>query len=766
MRFIDISRRVALAVAVASVAACTQPAGTGEDEQNVISTDLAAYASGDNIVVNYSGMQGADQSDWIAIALTTDASDEYETFQYTGGAQSGMMTFTAPSLATGTYEARAYYDWQHTFSYTIQQTSPSFTWTNNATAPTSVTTDKALYTAGATVTLDYAGMPGNKYDWVGIAVAGAPVTQVVAWDYTNGAISGTQAFAGLASGNYEARAYRDNQYELLASSTFTIGGATAVSTDKTVYSSGDTVTLSYSGMPGNANDYVAVALQGSAPGTYVGSAGTGGAVNGSAQFPGLPNGSYTAEAYAGGTTTILASSNFTISNSSSTTLTTDSTTYAVGQTVTVTFMNSGANASDQIGIAIAGSPDTSYVTYKNTGGTVNGTVQFTGLPAGTYQARFYPDASFNISARSPNFTVGGTTCTTPTQSPVLGGIQSGTLTMGSAAQSVSALLTADNTTSILFFTVAEDEKSPDHGSVICELHDDDVNLGSAGVTCLRNDVGTDETTSTGVISIHYDVVTFTSGVTVQRGIVDTGAGNPASVTLTSIDPTSSFVVLGGQVNGGTGWGTNEFIQAQITGATTLQIAADATSTNAAWQVVSMTGASVQRGTTSFATGATTATSTITSTPSGSMVLASYTTDNPSGVDASEIMMQASLADAQTIDFSRQLGGTNLGVAYEVVSLPFATHTGVASFGTGVTNNTGSVPGIVAATSIVFGGSQAILGQSCGSTAYAGADGDLVGEACATMTTSADTVTFTRATATSTATIPWTVIDFAHNCAGN
>lgn len=763
MRFFEFTRRIGLVlIAMLAFAACTDSLTTGETGQEVLTPNLTAYTVGQDIVVDYTGMSGA-ATDWISIAFTTDPSNTYELWQFTGGGTSGTMTFAAPALTGGTYEARGYYDWSGTSNFIIQQTSPSFTITGGATPM--VSTDKATYASGENVVLSWTNLPGNMFDWVAISPAGSAASSYIDFVYTNGATSGSHVFAGLPAGNYEARAYLDNKYAILAMSTFSIAGSTTITTDALIYNAGDTVNVAWYNTPGNAMDYVAIATAGAPANMIVAQVSTGGATNGTAPFSGLAAGDYEARAYLNGTFTILATSTFTIKATILATVTTDASNYNVGQTITVSFSNMPANPTDWVSIATAGSSDGSYVAYLYTGGGASGSLQFNGIPAGTYEARAYPNNTYNVIARSSTFTVGGVSCIVPPTSPVLGSIASGDLVIASTEQFHSAALTVDLPSSILFTSVSEDEKSPNFGSVICSLHADDVDLGLAGVTCRRNDIGTDTASSSGTITVHWTVATFTSGVTVQRGEANTNATDPLDVTLTSIDPASSFVLLGGQVNNGSGWGSNEFVRAEILDATTLDLHTFVAGTTLTWQVVSMVGATVQRGSTTLGTAETTKDVTITTAPTGSMVLASYTTDNASGISASAMMMATTITSPTTISLSRSAGGSNLDISWEVISLPFATHYGVAAFGNGQTAQSIPVSGIAAATSVALGSSQSILGQTFGSTTYAGTDGDLVGEASATMTTGAGTLSMVRSASQSASSIPWTVIDFAHNCAG-
>jgi hypothetical protein len=690
----------------------------------------------------------------------------YRLWKYTGGGTSGTMTFANQGLPPGTYEARAYYDWAGTQSFTIQQRSASFTIGASATM---LAPSMSSYANGASVPITFSGFTGSTTDWIAIFEPGAPDSTYVAYQYTGGGTSGTLTFSGLAQGSYEARYFPDfngtHQLEHYAvSPTFIIGGATNVTTDLNTYGINQTITVSYTNLPGNQKDWIAISPAGSPATTYLQWFYTNGQVNGSQSFTGLPAGNYEARAYVNDTFTILATHAFVVSGSS---VTTDGTNYNTGDPVTVTYAGLPGNQKDWIAVSLAGSADTAFVDFVYTAGAVAGTAQFDNLPPGTYEARAYENDTFTVLARSASFTIGAS-CSMPANPPVFESMQQGDLTITEADSEIDIPMTVAMDRSILFSNSRAREASPFVGAVMCWLHDADADTGvAAGLSCRRYSTGTDSpATSTGEIQVHWSVVTFTSGVTVQRGVVNTFTTNPLTVALTTIDPAKSFVLLGGQWNSGSGWGSNEFVRAQITSATALQVDTAAIGTNIAYQVVSVDGASVQRGTASLSSGQTVASATITTAPSGSLVLASYTTDNASGISAGALMVQSDLATPTSVQFSRYLGGSNINLAYEVVSLPFATYHGTSTFGTGVSARNESVPGIDPSTAVALASSQAIMGQAVGSTSYAGAQGDLVGEGAFTLNVGADSVSVQRASSDATATVPWTVVDFALDCAGN
>lgn len=627
---------------------------------------------------------------------------------------------------------------------------------------TTVTTDKSSYFAGQIVKVTFSGMPGNQLDWIAVSVAGSG-NSFVKYHYTNGALSGSVTFAALPPGSYEARAYANNTYTLLASAPFTVVPAPVITTDKQQYTPGQTVTLSYSQMPGNASDTIAVSVSGSADTATVQSFPTNGATSGVQQVTGLTAGSYEARAYASGTT-VVARWAFTISNT--VTVTTDAGAYTTGQTVNVSFTGLPGNSNDWIGIAVPGTADTQYVQFKYTNGATSGSLGFTGLAAGTYEARAYRKNTYTVIGRSQIFTVGGATCTPPGSAAVFGSITSGNVTLDASTTQTTASVTVPFTSSILFTSTSEAEPSPQYGAVRCYLHDvDTANNLPAGVTCRRVAAGTDNPSSTGSVTVHYSIVTFTSGVTVQSGIASTATANDVQVALSpAVDPASSFVLLNGVLSSGGGWGNNDFARGQLTSGSTLDIRNAVAGETVSWQVVTMLGATVQRGTASFATGDVEQDVTVSSVPSGTILLDSYTSDNASSVAAGQLMLQGRFSSATTIELKRSLAGTNLDVSWEAVSLPFATRVGTAAFAVGETTSTTAVSGISPTSSVTIASSQSVLGQGTGSTTYNGSLLDLVGEASASLTVGSGSVTATRSSSQATATIPWTVIDFSKNCA--
>ncbi|CAN5366105.1 hypothetical protein BH11MYX1_BH11MYX1_20600 [soil metagenome] len=386
----------ALGACMDSMGAPTETADTTQAVAGAaVTTDQTAYPANSTVTLSYSGLPG-NTYDWVAVSAASSADTSYLRYNFTGGATSGTATYAG--LPAGSYEARAYVD----DSYTVLARS-SFTIAGSTAA--AVTTDHASYTQGAVVTINYANLPGNQYDWVAISAAGSSASSYVKYVYTNGAVSGSAAFTGIQGGNWEARAYVNDTFTVIASSTFTVQGTPAVTTSQTVYTTGSPVTVNFAGLPGNQLDWVAVSQAGSADTSYVKYVYTGGQTSGSRQFTNLPPGNYEARAYLNDSYTRIATSTFSVTGGVTTpTVTTTQTTYTVGQTVTVNYTNLPGNTYDWVAISVAGSPATSYVKFVYTNGQTSGSQGFTGIPAGNYEARAYSNDSYTVISTS-TFTV-------------------------------------------------------------------------------------------------------------------------------------------------------------------------------------------------------------------------------------------------------------------------------------------------------------------------------------------------------------------------
>jgi hypothetical protein len=294
------------------------------------------------------------------------------------------------------------------------------------------------------------------------------------------------------------------------------------------------------------------------------------------------------------------------------------------------------------------------------------------------------------------------------------------------------------------------------------------------------------TSETSTVNIAWSIVTFASGVSVQRGEVAQNAAT-INVTIASVGTTAQAFVTWSKtaVAGDATWDGNDPTVGVLTSATNLQFRADTAPANhtISWQVIQWTNAAeinVQTGTSSMGTGALTAAATIPTpvTLEKTFVLASLRSA-ASGVTAGigAMMIRAELTNSNTITFTRGTVGSP-GVAiteivWQAIELkdnsavlkPFAAADMNIAEGA-VTKTVTLQQEVDPSRSIALGAVQGGGGQNMGSSLFDGADADLdaVGVATATtQLTTSNTLTITRnytnATLADVANIGWFVVQF-------
>jgi len=332
-----------------------------------------------------------------------------------------------------------------------------------------ISTDKATYNNSEQVQVTFGGLSGSQTDWIAIANASDPDTTYLAFRYTEGVTSGTFAFGPLPNGNYEARAYFDwngtMSYNVEARVAFTVQpppvGITTT-TDATHYSPGSTVTVNYTGLQGTPTDWIAIALPGSDPTSFVRYAYTSGTVDGSVQFAGLANGIYVARSFNNDSYTLVQeSAQFSIGNI----LTMSATTYQPGEQPVVNFLGLPPSPTNWIAIAAAGAADTDFIAYQYVS-TASGQLTFNALPSGNYEARAYLNDSYTLHASTPFTVASGAVpvITTNKASYVEGEIVTTTYTLtGNPMDWVGISVAGSPATSYVAYAYVEPDGNSDFG---------------------------------------------------------------------------------------------------------------------------------------------------------------------------------------------------------------------------------------------------------------------------------------------------------------
>ncbi|MCB1755866.1 MAG: hypothetical protein KDJ38_10110, partial [Gammaproteobacteria bacterium] len=197
-----------------------------------LSVSQEVYSAGDTVQVNFTDTGGTG-SDWISIAPVGSSDAELLMWLYTNGTQStseaspvsGSVEFLSDYIGIGRFEARLFLEGSDEVTHRIQ-------FEISADVAASVTTSKAVYAPGDEVLVNFDGAIGSGRDWVGIAPVGAPNEQVLMWLYTNGSqqpsdagpVAGQLGFLSeyIGIGDFEARLFFDESYDLQASVRFSI----------------------------------------------------------------------------------------------------------------------------------------------------------------------------------------------------------------------------------------------------------------------------------------------------------------------------------------------------------------------------------------------------------------------------------------------------------------------------------------------------------------------------------------------------------------
>jgi hypothetical protein len=407
--------RTALAGLVLVAAGCTAApasdtiqAATGPA---TVTTDRQNYTFATPVRVTFAGLDGA-AANWVSLAPQGSPLTTTPRWAFTGGGTTGTLVFEGPSTG-GTYVARAF-----DASSVLQGESDPFTVEDASQTMATVAATQAAYTMQDPITITWTGMPGNVQDWIAIAPVGFPDNDQAEFRLTGGGVAGSVTFTGgfeltgFPPGIYVARAYLNNTFTKVAESVpFTIGaaGGPAISTNLATYPTSEPISVIWAGLPGNQNDWVGITPSG-APATTVSTwVYVAGAVTGRTSFDAanLAPGSYVARAYLDDSYTVLAESAvFTVTAAIPAGVTTDLSTYALGQSITISWTGLTTNATNWVDYAPAGSSDTTVTRWSYTGGLAAGSLLFEGpLAPGMYVARTFANDTYIKTGESAVFAV-------------------------------------------------------------------------------------------------------------------------------------------------------------------------------------------------------------------------------------------------------------------------------------------------------------------------------------------------------------------------
>ncbi len=319
---------------------------------------------------------------------------------------------------------------------------------------------------------------------------------------------------------------------------------------------------------------------------------------------------------------------------------------------------------------------------------------------------------------------------------------SGTASLTGTSTTVTLCDSVDLTKSVLFFTITNDNNSVGGNLVTGELTNE--------ITATFRRDG-----SNGTVSIAWQVVEYSSGVTVQRGST-TVSSTTTNQSITAVaDLTETFPVIS-MLNSGSTYGSDDGVIAELTSTTNLQFRCSSSGFDVYWQVVEYDSCSVESFSLSFS--GTSSTATISSvTTSKTMIIGSHYQSGNVNMDD---LPRTELTNSTTVTCTRV--GSSSTITYFGYAIEFEDNTTVQhnSFSFGSSDGTVSQVITTAETdrSIIFGtGNFGVQG----STSYSSDDN--VGYSWATMSLASSTsASGTRAATGSAATLPFQVVSFRYD----
>ena len=287
------------------------------------------------------------------------------------------------------------------------------------TGKAAITLDKPRYAPSQTITVTYVNGPGLAKDWIGLYKKGDKPGSIASttWSYVSGK-SGTLTFTLKNAGEYFAAFFTNDVYTEIASRVnFYVGKTPILSSDKSNYKKGDSVTISYKNGPGFNQDWIGVYKIGDVPGVGTGATSWKYVTDtaGKLVFKGLNKGYYFAvyllnNAYTEASDRIYFSVGDTI-----TTLTINKTKYMMGEYISTIWTDGAGNPKDWMGLydSTANPNINPLLTYTYINGQPNGTkvLKDTLLPkkAGKYFLVLFTNDSYNEISNRCYFSVIDTT---------------------------------------------------------------------------------------------------------------------------------------------------------------------------------------------------------------------------------------------------------------------------------------------------------------------------------------------------------------------
>jgi uncharacterized protein YkwD len=267
-----------------------------------------------------------------------------------------------------------------------------------------IKTEKDTYTSQEDIKVNIGEMSGHEKDWVGIYPVDSTNEweNVLRWNWTEGIIEGTTTLTRLPVGNYEARIFFQNSFNLEGKYEFSIvdgDNPTTIKTEKDIYTTNENITMTVTNLLGDNQDWFAIYPSGSSNAweNVIQWDWTNGIVNGQLVTNPLPKGDYEARVFFKNSYKLESKYSFKVENGENpTTLTTNKEFYTRDENIIVNFTNLLGHNKDWVAIYPKDSSNqwANVIQWHWTEGKKDGNTNFTKLPEGKYEARVFFRNSF------------------------------------------------------------------------------------------------------------------------------------------------------------------------------------------------------------------------------------------------------------------------------------------------------------------------------------------------------------------------------------
>lgn len=404
----------------AAVAVDEPPAPPPDPNGPSLQISTPSVTSGDPLTVMLAGGPGGG-ADWLALAAVGAPDSAYAQFTYVGAGVTDR-TWTVNAPAPGQYEFRLFLNngfERAATSVTITVGEPS---PPPDPGPSNLAVDVTTASPGESITVTLTDGLGGATDWLALAAIGAPDATYVQFIYVGAGVTDTTwTVSAPAAGQYEFRLFLNNGYERAATSAAVLveeppppppdPNGPSLQTSSPTVTSGDPLTVTLTGGPGGATDWLALAEVGAPDTQYVAFTYVGAGVTDTTWTVAAPAaGQYEFRLFRNGSYEREATSDVVVVEApppSETTLAVDITTALPGDPVTVTVTAAPGGATDWFALAATGAPDNSFVAWTYVGAGVTNRIWTVNAPTtpGDYEFRLFLNNGYERAQTSPVVTV-------------------------------------------------------------------------------------------------------------------------------------------------------------------------------------------------------------------------------------------------------------------------------------------------------------------------------------------------------------------------